>query len=366
LRMAILTVLSPGEQVARHLEEGLRRGAWQGTMPGAPLLAAELGIDPKTADAALRLLEARGLLVPQGAGRRRRIALPEGAAEARPLRIGILLSDPTAKRLDYVSEIQHDLVEAGHHAFFTEKNLLDLGMNLPRIRKLVEGAKADAWIVTAGSREVLHWFGEQKKPAFALFGRMSGVSVAGTRPDKVPPYEAAVARLVETGHRRIVLLARKVRRLPEPGRSERAFLQALESHGIATGPYHLPDWKDDMAGFHELLDRLFRFTPPTALIIQEAFLFTATYHYLAQRGLRVPQDVSLVCTDDDSSFVWSDPAVSHIRWDSRPMVRRIVGWAAKVGNGQADLRQTMTNAEFVEGGTLGPANQPAGTAQPDF
>ena len=78
--MAILTVLSPSEQVARHLEEGLRRGVWHGTMPGAPMLAGELGIDPKTADTALRLLEARGWLVGQGAGKRRRIELPQEAA----------------------------------------------------------------------------------------------------------------------------------------------------------------------------------------------------------------------------------------------------------------------------------------------
>jgi DNA-binding LacI/PurR family transcriptional regulator len=358
--MAIFTVFSPAEQVARHLEGELHRGTWLGTMPGAPLLASELGIDPKTADAALRLLEARGWLVAQGAGKRRRIELPKGAAAdaVRPLRIGILLSDPSAKRLDYVGELQHGLVEAGHNAYFTERNLLDLGMELSRIRRLVAEEKADAWIVVGGSRDVLEWFSAREEPAFALFGRMTGLPISGSRPDKVPAYGAAVARLVELGHRRIVLLARKVRRLPEPGRSESAFLHALASHGVATGPYHLPDWKDDMAGFHDLLEELFRITPPTALIIQEAFLFTAAYHFLARRGLRVPEDVSLICTDDDSSFVWCEPAVSHIRWDSAPMVRRIVRWAAKTGNGADDTSQTLTKAEFVEGGTIGPAPGP--------
>jgi DNA-binding LacI/PurR family transcriptional regulator len=327
-------------------------------MPGAPMLGAELGIDPKTADAALRLLEARGWLVSQGAGKRRRIELPESASDAvRPLRIGILLADPSAKRVDYIGELRHGLVEAEHNAYFTEKNLLDLGMDLSRIRRLVAEEKADAWIVIGGSREVLGWFSIQETPAFALFGRMSRMAMAGTRPDKVPAYEAAVARLVELGHRRIVLLARKVRRLPEPGRSESAFLRAMESHGIPTGLFHLPDWDDDMQGFHALLDMHFQITPPTALIIQEAFLFTATYHFLARRGLRVPEDVSLICTDYDSSFVWCEPAVSHIRWDSAPMVRRIVRWAAKVGNGKDDKRQTLTKAEFIEGGTIGPVKR---------
>ena len=62
-----------------------------------------------------------------------------------------------------------------------------------------------------------------------------------------------------------------------------------------------------------------------------------------------------MCSDDDSSFAWCVPPVSHIQWQSDPLLRRISGWAAKVGAGNEDLRQTLTKAEFVEGGTIGPA-----------
>jgi DNA-binding GntR family transcriptional regulator len=85
----ILKLLSPSGQVAAHLREGLLAGRWSGEMPGVPTLAAELGIDRKTVDAALRQLDGEGLLVPQGAGRRRRIVLPTGKPIAPPLRIGL-------------------------------------------------------------------------------------------------------------------------------------------------------------------------------------------------------------------------------------------------------------------------------------
>ena len=45
----------------------------------------------------------------------------------------------------------------------------------------------------------------------------------------------------------------------------------------------------------------------------------------------------------------------HIRWDYRPMVRRVVRWVDNVARGKDDKRQTLTNAEFVEGGTIGVA-----------
>ena len=112
-----------------------------------------------------------------------------------------------------------------------------------------------------------------------------------------------------------------------------------------------------MTGFQECLESLFRVTPPTALIIDESPFFLAALQFCARKGLRVPQDVSLICTDDDPHFAWFTPEVAHIRWDRRPVVRRIVRWAANVSRGKTDLRQTLTQAEFVEGGTIGPAKQ---------
>lgn len=38
----------------------------------------------------------------------------------------------------------------------------------------------------------------------------------------------------------------------------------------------------------------------------------------------------------------------------RPVMRRIARWANNVSRGKDDLRQTLTQAEFVEGGTVGP------------
>lgn len=366
--MAIFTVLSPSEQVAGYLFDELMRGRWREEMPGAPMLAGELGIDSKTAEGALRLLEGRGLLVSQGPGRRRRIELPEGLSgnAARPMRISIFLFDSAARQVGYLGETQHALVEAGHSTHFVEEAMVELGMEIPKIRRVVKREAADAWVVVGGARGVLEWFGGQGMPTFALFGRHGGLPIAATRPEKIPAYAAAVDKMVELGHRRISLLARKVRRLPSPGRTERAFLERLEAHGIQTGSFNLPDWDDSIEGFQDLLEGLFRITPPTALIIQEAFLFVATYHFLARRGLRVPEDVSLVCSDGDSSFDWCVPPLSHIRWDSRPMVRRIVSWAGRVSHGRQDIRQTLTKAEFVEGGTIGPAPESlrAGVTRP--
>lgn len=353
--MLRVKVLSAVAQVAAHLREKLVRKQWTGTMPGVLRLEEELGINRKTVEAALRQLEREGLLAGQGPGRRRLIARNRGRAATRPMRVAILLGAVSDRKPDYVVEIQHALLEAGHAAFYPSKGMHDLGMDVKRVARFVGQTAADAWVVLAGSREVLEWFSAQATPSFALFGHRAGLPIAATGPNKIPAISAATRRLIALGHRRIALLCRKLRRLPEPGGSERAFLAELAAHGIATGAFNLPDWEETIEGFHGMLDSLFRVTPPTALIVDEAPQSFATLQFLARRGIPVPEKVSLICTDPDPVFDWCKPTISHIRWDAGPLVRRIVRWAANVSHGRTDARQTFVPAEFVPGGTIGPA-----------
>ena len=65
--MGELRFLSKIEQVAAHLRAELAGGRWEEAMPGRLELAAELGINAKTVEEALRLLEKEGVLVGQAA-----------------------------------------------------------------------------------------------------------------------------------------------------------------------------------------------------------------------------------------------------------------------------------------------------------
>jgi DNA-binding LacI/PurR family transcriptional regulator len=181
------------------------------------------------------------------------------------------------------------------------------------------------------------------------------LALASAGPDKPSTFTSATRELIRLGHRRIVLMARPRRRLPEPGAPEKAFLAELAAHGLAVGGYNLPAWEETPKDFHRCLEELFRVTPPTAIIIDETEFFFATQQFLSRRGLRVPEDVSLVATDPDPTFHWCRPSIAHITWESGLLVKRIVRWAANVSGGIDDRRQTLTKAEFVEGGTIGPA-----------
>lgn len=352
--MIPIRVLSASEQVAASLREEVLRGSFGELMPGAGRLTAELGVGRDTVEAALRELEVEGLLINRGKRRRRGVAVPKNITPTA-LRVGILDYEPRDQSEGYMSELYHLLSETGHAPFFTSKCLTDLRMDVKRIARMVEHTAADAWVVGAGPREVLAWFAAQETPTFALFGRHHRFPIAAVGPDKALASATAVRRLIELGHRRISHLCHRQHRLPQPGRAGQAFLDELEAAGIETGPFNLPDWEPTREGFAAQLDAMFHLTPPTALILDESHLYSAALHFLAERGLRVPHDLSLICTDADPSFAWCQPTVAHIRWDHRPVVRRIVRWVSKVARGKDDRSKTLTKAEFIEGGTIGPA-----------
>ena len=322
-------------------------------MPGVDRLAKELDVDPKTVDAALRELEQDGLLAGQGPRRRRLIVSTKGKL-GRPMRVALLVWTPADRSWTYVVDLQHRLVEAGHVSFHTPKTLMELNMDVGRIAKMVARIKADAWVVVCGSVEVLEWFARLETPTFGLFGGWRGLPIAAAGPDCVTAIEEGTRSLLNLGHRRIAMLIRRQHRQPIMGQLPKAFLTALAPYGIPASPYVLPDWEETVPGFQKCLTALFKVTPPTGLLVDETELFAATYHFLATRGLRVPQDVSLIFLGHEPVYEWCVPSVTRMQQDFSRLVSCILRWADNVSQGKRDLRQRGFPARFVPGGTVAP------------
>jgi DNA-binding LacI/PurR family transcriptional regulator len=354
--VSVSNFLSIADQVAEHLRSEILRGRWGGTLPGKHQLADELGVNNKTVEGALRQLEKTGVLLPQGKGRKRLINL-RSRDTSRALRIALLLNDHQIdEKTNIIVQVKHALDVAGHTIITPPKSLTTLRFDPKLVAALVRKTEADAWLILAGSRGVLEWFSSQAVPAFALFGNRVGVKIPSVSPNKPPAVAEATRHLIALGHRRIVLLARRSARLPHPSAGVAAYLDTLRENGCQIGEFNLPDWEETNTGFHECLRSLFRATPPTALIVDEVNYFVATMQFMLLHGLKVPADVSLISTDDDVALSHCDPPAACLRWDLRPVIRRVVNWAANVSRGKADFTQTLTPAEFVPGGTIGPVS----------
>ncbi|MCH1498406.1 MAG: substrate-binding domain-containing protein [Akkermansiaceae bacterium] len=352
--MPDLRILSSSEQVAEYLRKELNNGTWSGIMPGSNRLARELGVGGNTLEAALKQLENEGLLISQGPSRCRKINSEKNSTNTT-LRIAVLQYERSSYHENHVIDLLHALESAGHSLIPLPATLLELNMSVRRVAKMVKEVKADAWIILSASQEVLTWFAEQETPSFALYGRRHSIQMPSAGPNKLPVYLSTLRKLHELGHRRIVLITSKMRRLPTPGITEQAFLDELTALGLPSGGYNLPDWESTPQGLSDLLDSLFRVTPPTALIIDEATHYFAAQQYLARRGIIAPENISIVCTDAHPMFAWCSPPVAHVQWDHKPLVRRIVRWTNNVTKGKNDIRETSTKAKLVadENSTIG-------------
>jgi len=298
-------------------------------------------------------------LLNQGPRRKRRVNARKIAllSEASPdeLTFGVLAYEASDRSNAFVMELVHALADSGYSVRYAEKTLTELKMDLESVQELVKRENFGAWLVLAGSREILEWFSHQSVPAFALSGRRKGLRLPAVGPNSGKAFLKALDHLIALGHRRIVKVCRSERRLPTPGFIERLFLDCLSKNGIPVGAYNLPHWDETQTGFQELLESLFRVTSPTVLIFDESTFLVPVMQFLGERGIRVPQDLSLMFMAPDPQFKWSEPAIAYLDWKTAPLTRRILKWANNVTEGRDDFEQTLTPASFHAGGTIGPA-----------
>ncbi len=347
-------LLSTSEQLTNHLRHQILRGKLSGAMPGITQLVRSLGVNSVSTTKAVQQLEREGLIINQG-DRRKRLIASITPTKSTSLKVGLLFYDAATELRHDALSIKQELNNAGHTVVSCPKSMMDMKMDVQRTARLVKSISVDAWIIYAGSRQILEWFEQQDTPAFALHGRLNTVTLASIGVRKTPVISTLVSKLTEHGHSRMVMLTREERRKPHLGVLEQFYIDELESHGIQTGRYNIPDWDDTPSGLKNIIDSLFKHTPPTALIVGDSMLFHATQVHLASKGIRSPEDISLFCNDHEQSFKWASPEIAHIEWDQRPSIRRAIQWAKNIAKGKTDTKKSQIKASFYEGGTIGPA-----------
>jgi DNA-binding transcriptional ArsR family regulator len=254
----MLKKLSVAEQVASHLRGELARQRWTGTMPGRDKLARELAVHGSTIERALQLLEEEGLVKKSRPGKPRSIVT--SARTAGPATtVGVLLYDAEDRADDYILSLRYQLSAAGYTLAFAPRSMRELKFDPDRIEAMAKNESVDAWIVYAGSRRILERFVQLSIPAFALFGRMSGLPIAGSGTDIQAALRETVHCLHGQGHRRIVMLTRTQLVESGLGLTERTFIRELEEEQPAShAPTTSPSWDNTSSGLTHCLDKLFR------------------------------------------------------------------------------------------------------------
>jgi LacI family transcriptional regulator len=153
------------------------------------------------------------------------------------------------------------------------------------------------------------------------------------RPDDRAAGYAVASALLEAGHRDgIMLVGRNEVKERDPrislaaGARLEGITQAMADHGTAlAGEAFCEEWQpeDGYTGMRRLLSGP---NPPRAVICLNDRLAFGVYQALAEAGLRVADDVSVVSFDDDALASWLRPGLSTAALPHEQMGRQAVEW----------------------------------------
>jgi len=186
--------------------------------------------------------------------------------------------------------------------------------------------RVDALIVAPASSYVtqhLHDVYQSGRPLVLLDRRIDGLPVASALVDLAPAAHAATTLLLDEGHRRIAFVSAlgtdgdgfEALPLGNSSVADRldGIIAALGARGVSVDPalirFHahgLEATRDVVTGLLDSAD------PPTALIVSDSLIAMNTLLVLRERGVRVPDDLSLISFDD---FEWAaliDPPLTVI------------------------------------------------------
>ena len=171
---------------------------------------------------------------------------------------------------------------------------------------------------------------------------------------------AATQHLVELGHRRIGMISGPPRLLCSRARIDgyRAALEAaslpFDLHLLRYGDFH------HETGYTEALALLRLEEPPTAIFAgsdQQAF---GTYEAIHERGLRVPDDVSVVGFDDLPVSSWVVPRLTTIRQPLAEMAAMAARIVLRMSSGERiDSPRVELATRLVVRESTAPAPAPA-------
>ena len=161
-------------------------------------------------------------------------------------------------------------------------------------------------------------------PFVALWEGSRPSGIASVSVDNRVGIEAVMQHLTGLGHRRIAFAGG--RRHGDITEREEAFIAAVERLGEPLPKGYVRTTVNTPAGGREAVLGLLKLAePPTALVCATDVLAIGALHEAYERGVHVPNDLSITGFDDIPVAAYTVPALTTVRMPVREMVAAAVG-----------------------------------------
>jgi DNA-binding LacI/PurR family transcriptional regulator len=255
----------------------------------------------------------------------------------------------------YSAELARWFVELAHEEGWAVQ-IEQTGSNPARERELISRARAhlvDGLVLNPTSLLGSALSSTEGLPPTVVIGEVEPEHVDQVHIDSLAAAEELTAYLLRRGHRRIALVGTsdEVFNTATSSLRHRGHRRALDAAGLPYDPMlEIPvhEWTTAAAAqaFEAFLDRaplpdaVFCFTDAMALGVE---------HVLASRGLRVPEDVSVVGFDDIEAAAYGVPALTTMSFDKRSIASAALeSLARRIDDRDAPTRITVLPHRLVE------------------
>jgi DNA-binding LacI/PurR family transcriptional regulator len=230
----------------------------------------------------------------------------------------------------------------------------------------IQSALVDGFIVfcTEDGSRMVELTRERKLPFVALDFGLDDETIAAIGIDDVSGARLAARHLARLGHRRFGVLALPFgENGPGPVSIERAltaiysgtrdrmrgYFQELAEFGIETAGIAIYETDNDEVSTRAGLEHVFASgSPPTAILAMSDRMALAALDWLRERGVRVPQDVSIVGFDGVPESAFSDPPLTTI---AQPMVEMGRKAVETILNFDGTIRRETLDVTLIERGS---------------
>ena len=345
-------------QTVGLLRDAITTGVWGKLLPGEVTLCNELQISRVTLRAALAQLEREGWFT-SGRGRRREIIPRKFALAAAPPKTTIVLLSPIPQKNIPANVILQ--------LFALRERLAAVGFELEivpnsacfsqRPDRALEGLHrefhAACYILYLSTEAMQRWFSAGKINCMVTGSCHPNVKLPSIDIDYAAVCHHAVGRFVAAGRTRLALL---MPRSDQAGNLEsgRGFLSAGSKMVQSQVHTIVADHGGTVESICRTIDRLIGSPAPFngLLIAKPSHVITVLSHLL-RRGIRIPEDISVISRDDDPVLDNLVPAVGRYQTDPTKFVRKVARIIIdSVESGSFQHRSQRMIPTFIPGQTL--------------
>jgi DNA-binding LacI/PurR family transcriptional regulator len=343
-------------EVADCLRVRLAKGEWVRMMPGEMELARELQVGRNTIRAALAVLEKEGM-IRATMGKRREVLAKVKKTRKPTAKVVILLLPapwqtlPPATML-WMDSLRSRLQAAGWQMHFTVEASAFRRAPAAVLDSLVGRHPSAVWILYRSPAVMQRWFEKNEVSAVIAGSCQTGVSLPQVDTDYRAASRHAASRLLGLGHRRLAILTPAA---PFAGDEEslRGFREAIEAVEGAT--LRVVPVRDAKTSVTQALRGLLAVGErPSAIFTLEARHTATALTYLAQQGVAIPGDMSLLSRDHDEFLAHLVPEPARYERQAEVFAKKLEHLVTTLGSGvPLKQRQHLIMPTFVRGETLG-------------